>query len=296
MESATAPLIDHSPAFEQSDPMEDAPSRKRRLPRVRLGLLLVGLIAAGGIGGLLYLGAWPPMATVMSASMEPSIKTGDVVLLKHLDRAPRIGDVIAVRVPEPARSRYGYPPEVTHRVVKIAPNGQITTKGDARNKPDPFTVSRPSVQARVVATVPAAGRVLAFLTSTLGLVWLAGGVLLLIVLPLFERQRDMQEREEATLESLHAELRSISGELALLRSAPPPNDPYSVTVEMPTVEEMAPAVDMYMERFEAEFTLALDDLAREIEAPTDSLDYWPLSPSAASAGPHSSLRRNLRSE
>src|SRR5213078_4312696 len=105
--------------------------------------------------------------------------TGDVVLLKHMDRAPRVGDVIAVSVPDQARSRYGYPPVVVHRVVTIAPNGDITTKGDARHRPDPFTVKRGSVSSRVVATIPAAGHVFAFFTSTLGLVWLAGGVLLL---------------------------------------------------------------------------------------------------------------------
>jgi signal peptidase I len=269
MESATA-LLDHSPAFGPGESVaEEARSSKRRLPRVKLGFLVLVLLVGGAGGGLLYLGAWPPMATVMSASMTPTIKTGDVVLLKRLDRAPRVGDIVYVQVPDAARSRYGYPPEVVHRVVKVAPNGQITTKGDARSKPDPFTISRRSVRAHVVATVPAAGRVLAFLTSTLGLVWLAGGVLLLIVLPLFERQRDMREREEETLESLRVELRAISEELALLRSAPPAYDPYAVTVEMPADEQMTPALDIYMERFEAEFTLALDDVAREIETPLD---------------------------
>jgi hypothetical protein len=182
---------------------------------------------------------------------------------------------------------------VTHRVVRISPNGQITTKGDARDKPDPFTVNRRSVESRVVGTVPAAGRVVAFMTSTLGLIWLGGGVLLLIVLPLFERQRDMSEREEETLDALRAELRSISEEIALLRSAPPAYDPYEVTVEMPPAGHMASAVDMYMEHFEAEFTLALEEVARNLWDPEG---YSPRSASAASAGPHSSLWRNLLSE
>ena len=44
-----------------------------------------------------------------------------------------------------------------HQVVKIAPNGDITTKGDARKTPDPFTVTASSVSARVVTTIPAGG-------------------------------------------------------------------------------------------------------------------------------------------
>ena len=115
----------------------------------------------------------------------------------------------------------------------------------------------------------AAGHVLAFFTSTLGLVWLAGGVLLLIVLPLFERQRDAREREDETLEELRAELRAIAEELALLRSEPPVAvlpQPDLVTAEMPAVAEMSSAVDEYLYCFEAEFTRALDDVAREIES------------------------------
>jgi hypothetical protein len=85
-------------------------------------------------------------------------------------------------------------------------------------------VNRRSVEARVVGTVPAAGRVV-------------------------------------------DALRSISNKIALLRSAPPAYDPYQVTVEMPPAEHMASAVDMYMEHFETEFTLALEDIARNLGDP-----------------------------
>jgi signal peptidase I len=178
-----------------------------------------GSVAAACVGGMIALGTWPPFATVMSASMEPTISTGDVVVLRKLDRPPRVGDIIAVSVPSEARQRYGYPPTVVHRVVNVSPAGLITTKGDARPKPDPFTTRRDAVRARVVWTVPAAGQVVAFLTSTMGLIWLAAGVLLLIGLPLLERQRDAREAEQETLAGLRDELRGMSGELAALREA-----------------------------------------------------------------------------
>ncbi|MFL5887359.1 MAG: hypothetical protein ACJ77M_20000, partial [Thermoleophilaceae bacterium] len=187
-----------------------------------------------------------------------------------------VRDIIAVSVPDAARSRYGYPPVVIHRVVKIAPNGDITTKGDARPRPDPFTVKRGSVNARVVATIPAGGHVLAFFTSTVGLAWLGGGVLLLIILPLFERQREMREREEETLDVLRSELRSISDELALLRMqhelpaaqlpVQPQPEPEELTVEMPALEDLTTAVDEYLYTFEAEFGRVLDGLSREIDS------------------------------
>ena len=176
-------------------------------------------MVAACVGAMIALGTWPPFATVMSASMEPTISTGDIVVLRKLDRPPRVGDIIAVSVPSEARQRFGYPPTVIHRVVKVSPAGVITTKGDARAKPDPFTIRRDAVNARVVWTVPAAGQVVAFLTSTMGLIWLAAGVVLLVGLPLLERQRDAREAEQEALAGLRDELRGMSGELAALREA-----------------------------------------------------------------------------
>lgn len=263
MESATA-LLDPPLRIERHEHVAEEAEPAARRRRLRPGWLLAAMVLAAAMGGLLYLKTWPPMATVMSGSMSPTIETGDVVLLKHLDRPPRVGDVIAVSVPEPARARYGYPPVVVHRVTRIAPTGDVTTKGDARKRPDPFTVKRGSVTSRVVADIPAAGHVFAFFTSTLGLVWLGAGVLLLVVLPLFERRRDLREREEDTLEDLRSELRSISEEISLIRErqelAPEPP-----TVQMPAVADMTAAMDGYLYCFEAEFSRALDDVALELE-------------------------------
>jgi signal peptidase I len=195
------------------DATQEIPA-KRTIP---VGRIAAGAAVAACVGTVVALGSWPPFATVMSASMDPTIKTGDVVVLKKLDRNPRVGDIIALSVPDAARRRYGYPPTVVHRVVSVAPNGAITTKGDARPHPDPFTVTRAAVRARVVFTVPAAGQVFAFLTSTMGLLWLAAGVVLLLGLPLLERRRESRQAEQDVLTSLHDELRTVSRELAALR-------------------------------------------------------------------------------
>jgi signal peptidase I len=169
--------------------------------------------------GLGYLRSWPPLATVMSASMSPTIDTGDMVVMRRLTSQPRVGDVVAVSVPEQARGRYGYPPEVVHRVVRVAPDGTITTKGDARDKPDPFTVRRSAVRAEVVAIVPGGGRVLAFLTSPLGLVWLGSGILMLIFMPLVERRHEAHEAEAAGVDDLRADLDTVLDEVLRLQLA-----------------------------------------------------------------------------
>jgi signal peptidase I len=154
----------------------------------------------------------------MSGSMSPTIDTGDVVVMKRIDGL-RVGDIVAVKVPDEARSRYGYPPEVIHRVVRIAPDGRVTTKGDARRENDPFTVPRTALDTKVVATLPAAGRALAFLTSTLGLIWIGLGALLLVVMPLFDRQRELQEREHDGIEELGSDVQAVFEEVVRLRAA-----------------------------------------------------------------------------
>src|SRR5687768_10603031 len=110
------------------------PARPRQA-RLRPGWLLIATLALAVAAGVGYLRVWPPLATVMSASMAPTIDTGDMVVLKRLDRPARKGDVVKIRVPDEARRRFGYPPVVIHRVVAIAPDGTVTTQGDAYEKP-----------------------------------------------------------------------------------------------------------------------------------------------------------------
>ena len=81
----------------------------------------------------------------MSASMAPTIDTGDMVVLKRLDRPARKGDIVSIRVPDEARRRFGYPPVVIHRVVAITPDGTVTTQGDALREARP--VHRPEHDA-----------------------------------------------------------------------------------------------------------------------------------------------------
>ena len=152
--------------------------------------------------------------------MAPTINTGDIVVLKRLDAPAAIGQVVMVRVPDDARARFGYPPVVIHRVVAIAPDGTVTTKGDAKEEIDPFTVPRSAIDTRVLTHIPAAGQAFGFLSSTLGLLWLAGGAALFFGLPLLERYRESQRRvvgdreeRELVLETLRAQVELLPGQI-----------------------------------------------------------------------------------
>jgi signal peptidase I len=235
MEASTAVLTDQIPLAGAGQPRDERVrlGLLRRIGPGRLALIVLGIAIVAGLG---YLRAWPPVATVMSGSMAPAIETGDVVVMKRIDGAPKVGDVVAVNVPDEARSRYGYPPQVIHRVVRVGADGRIVTKGDARRENDPFTVASAAVETEVVTTLPAAGRALAFMTSTLGLLWLGLGALLLVVMPLFDRQRELQRRGEGEIEEIGEDLQVVLEEVvrlraavdamhAELRSLPPPVEP-----------------------------------------------------------------------
>lgn len=182
-------------------------------------IVVVALVLAV-IGALGYLRTWPPFATVMSASMAPTINTGDVVVLKRLDAPAAVGQVVMVTVPDEARARYGYPPVVIHRVAAVAADGTVTTKGDAKPEVDPFTVPRSAITKGVVTHVPAAGQVFGFLGSTLGLLWLASGGLMLFGMPLLDRYRaaqrrvdDEREEREHVIEELRLQVELLPGKI-----------------------------------------------------------------------------------
>jgi signal peptidase I len=161
----------------------------------RLGSRIAGAIMTVVVvvvfGGLLFLRAWPPIVVVMSSSMEPAIETGSIVLMRHMDSPPKVGDVVTVPVPAEAQAS-GYPKEVMHRVIEITADGLVRTQGDNLDEPDPFAVPVSWVTKRAVTVIPAAGQMIAFLFSPYGLLWMAAGVLLLIVMPFFDGQRELK--------------------------------------------------------------------------------------------------------
>ncbi len=108
--------------------------------RVRFYFGLVGLFAAYLT---LFLAAWAVLPALLpgwqsvvitSGSMSPSIRTGDVVVVKPSDGlglSP--GNVVVIS--DPAASGL-----VTHRIVSINPDGSYRTRGDANAQPDSATL------------------------------------------------------------------------------------------------------------------------------------------------------------
>ncbi len=82
--------------------------------------------------------------TVMSGSMEPTFKKGDLVLMQSSYGEPEVGDIIMF-IPKD-----GMEP-VTHRIISIDTYGYIMTKGDANKEKDDWTINKLNINAESVS-------------------------------------------------------------------------------------------------------------------------------------------------
>lgn len=155
-------------------PLLDIPAPRTELddaapvtPVGRLGDWLLTVAALVGVAVLaVTIGAhvtgFSPLV-VRSGSMEPTISTGAMVLVRTIPAAEvAVGDVVAVDRPDGTR--------VIHRVLTVEPAGAtstLTLKGDANDDPDPQPITVDDA-GLLVWTVPSVGRVAAFLASAKG--------------------------------------------------------------------------------------------------------------------------------
>ncbi len=118
---------------------------------------------------VLWRGYWPMI--VLSGSMEPSIRIGDIVVVKRTQQEPRVGDVVA----------YKYSGMIIlHRVINVTGN-QLVTKGDANDAPDnPITVKQ--VLGELYLHIPYVGLPLIIAARLLGGDIFAAQMLLLITI------------------------------------------------------------------------------------------------------------------
>ncbi|HSN95475.1 MAG TPA: signal peptidase I [Anaerolineaceae bacterium] len=107
---------------------------------------------------------------IISGSMEPAIRTGDLVVIREA-RSYKIGDVITYRSGSSL---------ITHRIVSLKGDGFIT-QGDANNTPDQ-PIASSQVEGKLALRIPWLGRVSLFLKTPSGLLLtgLLGALLLLL--------------------------------------------------------------------------------------------------------------------
>lgn len=109
-------------------------------------LLLAGVLTPLAFRHRLYI--------VRSGSMTPTLRVGDLAVLKSAPAQIRPGEVVTFTYQGKT---------ITHRVIAVDQNAQLQTKGDANSDEDPWRIDPSAVRGILWFRVPYAGYVLVFL-------------------------------------------------------------------------------------------------------------------------------------
>lgn len=153
------------------------------------------------------IGGYTPMV-VLTESMYPNIKSGDLVITTKVDvKDIKVGDIITFF--DPAGNGTS---TTTHRVVEIInEDGEISyrTKGDANNANDKLPVSSDAVIGKYHSRIPYIGNITMFMSTSNGLIiCVIIPLMLLFILDSFARKNYM-EKAKSDKEALLEELESL---------------------------------------------------------------------------------------
>ncbi len=102
--------------------------------------------------------------TVLSGSMDPTLRVGGVVVTQPVDpEAIKVGDIISYYSPDHQKL-------MVHRVIEKRPGGQLgfSTQGDANADPDPHPIPAQNVVGKVGFHIPFLGYASQAVRSPLG--------------------------------------------------------------------------------------------------------------------------------
>lgn len=142
---------------------------------------------------------------VLSGSMEPTINTGDIAIIKKCaSEELKEGDIIAFRSGKSV---------ITHRIIEIKKNENeinLITKGDNNNSEDRYPIDLEAVEGIFVYRIPKLGNFAMFLQTTLGtVIFISIPFILFIIFDIIQRKKDtkMQKQKQEKLEKELEELK-----------------------------------------------------------------------------------------
>ncbi len=147
---------------------------------MKRGIVLTAIIIAC-IGGFLSIRGTLPFMPIFGASMEPTLKSGSLLIIEPIDpNEVEVGDIIVYNVHPMIRDYYNYPPVIAHRVIRVntQPRLSFRTAGDNTGE-DPFVIMPGDLRGTVGKQIPYLGLPLLFFQSTQGLIFTAIALTLL---------------------------------------------------------------------------------------------------------------------
>lgn len=158
------------------------------------------------------IGGTVPMI-VLTDSMAPTIKGGDLIFCKTIDAEDvKVGDIITFY--DPAGNGTSV---LTHRVIEIVEkDGQkyFRTQGDANNTADKDLVPTDALIGRYKSRIAGAGNVAMFMQSTTGLIICVVLPIILLVGYDVVRRRLYEKTKQDDTDALMAELEALRAEKA----------------------------------------------------------------------------------
>ena len=158
----------------QQEDLIPARSRGRSAGRSKAAFKAFESVAMGLLAVFVLLIAFQVLQirVVLSGSMLPVLKIGDVVLVENTKyRKPQINDIVLYT----ARALDGTPVTTyAHRIIGGSAQGGWTIKGDNNNQPDYGLKANKDVKGVVILTIPKLGRLLSPIPIALmlGGIWL----------------------------------------------------------------------------------------------------------------------------
>ena len=153
------------------------------------------------------IGGYAPLI-VLTPSMEPNIKSGDLIIVKQIDgNDVKEKDVIAFVDPDGNGTSI-----LTHRVKEVyEEDGTLyfRTQGDANNAEDRLPVSEDKLVGIYVTRIGGAGNVAMFMQTTAGLVVCVVVPLVLLVVWDIVRRKRYDKRNKQDTDALLAELEAL---------------------------------------------------------------------------------------
>jgi len=129
---------------------------------------------------------------IQSGSMEPTIMTGDLALIKTVSIAPKINDVITFK------NLAGT--TVTHRIIEeinTAEGMVFITEGDNNHAPDPDPVPLANIKGVWFLALPKVGYFLVGLRTALGMSLLVGLPVILIIIGELKKKPKATKKDQA---------------------------------------------------------------------------------------------------
>ena len=172
-----------------------------------IAAVIVGCRYITGIVGHHYITGTMPFEPIIGTSMEPELRTGDLVMIESVAPSEvEVGDIIVYGSSLSDQEFYKRQPLIVHRVVEIEDTtiGLIyRTKGDNNPGQDPWSVRPQDLKGKVEKQIPYLGFFLLFLGSNQGLISIIIALCLytlyLCSAELSRRKRRVQRRKSALL-------------------------------------------------------------------------------------------------